>query len=141
MTRSVVRFVHVATLLVASTGLVYGWMCYFAVSEDEFAIVNHPWQPELQHAHVLVAPVFVFALGWIWPQHVWRSIRSGRRSHRKSGLLLATLVVPMIASGYFIQISTDELWRTTWIWTHVVTSVLWVLGYALHWTLSRARGT
>ena len=36
-------------------------MRYFARSEDPFAIANHPWQPTLQHAHVLVAPLLVFS--------------------------------------------------------------------------------
>ena len=63
MTRTEAWFSHVAAALVGGTGLVYGWMRYFAESDDPFAIANHPWQPHFQHLHVLTAPLLVFACG------------------------------------------------------------------------------
>jgi undecaprenyl pyrophosphate phosphatase UppP len=123
---------HAANALVGGTGLVYAWMCYFAVPVDEFAIVNHPWQPALQHAHVLSAPLLVFAGGVIWHRHVWTRVRDKFKQRRTTGLGLALTLVPMIASGYLIQTAGDELWRKLWVAVHLVSSGLWLAGYVAH---------
>jgi hypothetical protein len=131
--------VHSANALVGGTGLIYAWMRYFAVPADEFAIVNHPWQPALQHAHVLSAPLLVFAGGLIWQRHVWARVRGKFEQRRASGLALALTLVPMIASGYLIQTATDDAWRTAWIAVHLVASGLWLAGYVAHLVTRTAR--
>jgi hypothetical protein len=132
MSRGEARFVHAANLLVGLSGLVYAWMLYLMEPVDAFAIVNHPLQPEVQHLHVLTAPLFVFALGLVWVGHVWRRIVSGHPTRRSTGLVLAAAAWPMVASAYAIQVSVDEGWRTAWIWIHVGTSLLWVPVYLVH---------
>lgn len=132
MTRFEAWSLHASNLLVGGTGLVYAWMVYFAESADEFAVVNHPWQPDVQHAHVVVAPLAIFAVGLVFQRHVWARIRSGYRPRRPTGLLLALSFAPMVLSGYLLQVAADPAWRTAWTWVHVATSVLWVLGYAAH---------
>ncbi len=79
---SVVEQVHVSTILVGGTGLVYAWMLYVLEPVDEFSVVHHAWQPQTQHAHVWLAPVMVFAIGLIWRNHVWRHYRGGRTNTR-----------------------------------------------------------
>jgi hypothetical protein len=128
---------HVANVLVGGTGLVYGWMRYFAEPADEFSVVNHPWQPDLQHLHVLLAPLLVFAGGVIWSRHVWARVRSGFKPRRPSGLMLTGALFPMIASGYLLQVAVDETWRTVWVWVHGVVSCLWLIGYGVHQLSSR----
>lgn len=132
MTKRTAWFLHLSALLVGGTGLVFGWMLYLAEPVDEFAIVNHPWQPDVQHLHVLTAPLLVFTCGLIWFAHVWRRIRSGYPHRRKTGIVLAVLLGPMIASGYLIQVSVDPTWRLAWVWTHGVSSSLWVIVYVAH---------
>lgn len=132
MTRTEAWLQHVANLLVGGTGVVYAWMSYVSEPMDEFAVVNHPWQPAVQHLHVLTAPLLVFACGLIWSRHVWKRVRSGFRGRRPTGLALAASVWPMVVSGYLIQVTVEEHWRTAWIWVHVVTSVLWLAGYCVH---------
>lgn len=132
MTRTEAWALHVSNALVGGTGLVYAWMRYLAESEDEFAIVNHPWQPQVQHLHVIVAPLLVFAVGVVWRAHVWTRVRSKFRARRPTGLGLALLFAPMTASGYLLQTASVEPWRTVWIVVHVATSVLWCLAYAVH---------
>ena len=63
MTRAEAWLQHLANVLVGGTGLVYGWMRYFAEPADEFSVVNHPWQPDLHSLHVITAPLLVFASG------------------------------------------------------------------------------
>jgi hypothetical protein len=123
---------HASTLLVGGTGLVYAWMIYLAEPDDPFSIVNHPWQPSFQHLHVFFAPLLVFFTGLIWRRHVWNSWRLGIRPRRRSGLSLALSLVPMVASGYLVQVTTDETWRNVWSWVHLATSLLWIAGYLLH---------
>lgn len=132
MTRNQARFLHTSNLLVGGSGLIYGWMRYFAESDDPFAIVNHPWQPDLQHAHVILAPLLVFAVGWVWSGHVLLHWRSGNRRGRRTGIALALLFFPMVLSGYLLQTAVDDTWRTTWIWLHGLTSAAWVLLACVH---------
>ncbi|MFT4649248.1 MAG: hypothetical protein ACI9X4_002486 [Glaciecola sp.] len=137
MSRAQAWGLHVSNLLVGGTGLIYGYMRYFQVSEDPFSIVNHPLQPDLQHVHILLAPLLVFACGWIWQNHVWNRIRSGYAIHRKSGMSLIATLFPMIFSGYLVQISEQEGWRLIWAWVHGITSCIWLLFAVIHPLLPR----
>ena len=123
--------VHLSTLLVGVTGLVYAWMRYL-LPPDPFGVVRHPLQPATQHLHVLVAPLLVFAVGLIWKQHVWGHWRRGAPQRRRSGLALLFALVPMVISGYLIQTTVTEAWRTAWVVTHVTSSLLFLAGYAGH---------
>ncbi|MCY2960255.1 MAG: hypothetical protein NTY35_08815 [Planctomycetota bacterium] len=139
MTRTESLFLSISNALVAGTGFVYAWMAYFAVSEDPDALVNHPLQPDVQHAHVIVAPLLVFALGLVWSAHVWPRVRNGHRARRWTGLALFGLCAPMVASGYLLQTASSAGWRTIWVWIHVATSVLWTAAFVAHRFGLRAR--
>ena len=140
---------HLATLLVGGTGLVYAWMLYALEPVDAYAVLHHPLQPAVQHLHVWCAPLLVFAVGLIWRAHAWNHFRGGVRLHRPSGLTLMASLVPMVASGYLIQTAVEPAWRTAWVAVHLIASGLWLLGHAAHaaaplrlWLngLRRARG-
>ena len=132
MTRLEAWFLHVATLLVGGGGLVYAWMRYLARPDDPFAVVNHPWQPEAQHLHVLAAPLLVFAIGLIWKAHAWPAVRLRVAARRRSGLALVATAAPMVASGYLLQTATAAGWRQAWLVIHLVASALWLGGYLAH---------
>lgn len=123
---------HLSNLLVGGTGLVYAWMVFLVEPADPYAVVNHPLQPQVQHLHILVAPLLVFTAGLIWRRHVWAQWRRGIAERRRSGLSLISLLVPMIVSGSLIQTAVDDSWRRIWVWVHLVTSGLWLLGYLAH---------
>jgi hypothetical protein len=123
---------HLSNLLVVGTGLIYAWMAYFVTSTDPYATVNHPWQPAVQHLHILVAPFLVFATGAIWRRHVWKSWQMDIRSRRRSGLGLALSLAPMAVSGYLIQTAVEPPWRKAWVVVHLVTAGVWTGGYLLH---------
>lgn len=124
--------VHASTLLVGGTGLVYAAMRYFLSPSDPYAVVNHPLQPTFQHLHVLTAPLLVFGAGLIWREHVWKHFRNGVQGGRRSGLGLLATIAPMVVSGYLIQTTVTEGWRTAWIAVHLATSALWLAAYAGH---------
>jgi hypothetical protein len=121
-----------ANLSVGVTGVVYGVMRYLLKPTDEWAIVNHPWQPHLQHLHVLAAPLLVFAVAMVWKQHALAAMGNGRR-RLISGVALLASFIPMVASGYLIQVAVEPGWRAVWVGVHLVTSGLWLLGYLVHW--------
>lgn len=132
--------VHVATLLVGGSGLVYAWMRYLLTPSDPYAVVNHPLQPAVQHLHVLAAPLLVFAAGVIWRRHVWVGWTLGGAERRRSGVGLALSLAPMIVSGYLLQTTTGEGWHRTWLVVHLVTSGLWLVGYLWHQLGARRAG-
>jgi len=116
----------------AATGSAYAWMKYFAVSDDPFAVANHPWQPWMLKAHIVAAPFLVFAIGMASAGHVGRHWRSGRPDGRRSGLGALAISAPMVVSGYLIQAVTHPgaLW---WIVaTHLVTGFAYCAALAAH---------
>jgi len=123
---------HIALLLVGGTGLVYGWMRYFATSHDPFAVVNHPLQPLLHHLHIWFAPLLVLVLGHVFYSHAWLMWRGKVMEGRRSGITLMLGAGPMIFSGYFVQTSVSSTWRTVWIVVHCASSLVWMGGYLAH---------
>lgn len=126
------------TLLTAATGIGFYWTKYLAVSTDPFSVINHPLQPVFLKLHILVAPLFLFALGTVAIRHIWRHIRTGVRHSRKSGLITALSVGPMILTGYLLQVLTGEGWLRAMALSHVGFGLLYLSGIGLHqWFLRR----
>lgn len=134
MSRFEAWLAHLSCLLVGGTGLVYAWMRYLLPPVDPYAVVNHPFEPALQHLHVLTAPLLVFVAGQIGYHHAWMHWRRGVRQRRRSGLALGLTLVPMVVSGYLIQTTVDDAWRTAWIAVHCTASALFLAGYLTHLT-------
>ncbi|MCZ7652978.1 MAG: hypothetical protein M5U13_18120 [Thermoanaerobaculia bacterium] len=139
MSRFEAWLLHLGSVLVGGTGLVYAWMRYLAVPADPEAVVGHPWQPAVQHLHVLTAPLLVLAVGALFHAHAWTALRLGVRDGRASGLVLLASALPMIASGYLLQTAVDPGWRRLWVAVHLVSSGLWIAGHLAH-VARRLRG-
>jgi hypothetical protein len=122
---------YVANVAVGLTGVIYAWMRYLVSPADEWAVVNHPWQPQLQHLHVLTAPLLVFAVGVILSGHILSKLLNGRRA-RISGIVLMMLFLPMAASGYLLQVAVTPALRQLWIVVHVGASLLWIALFLVH---------
>ncbi len=137
MTPTERRLHRLVNLLVAATGLVYLYMAWLLSPPDDWAVINHPWQPTVQHLHVLVAPLLVFAVGVLFRAHIVKRLR--RRLTLDTGGLMILLFVPMVVSGYALQVSSEQAWRDGWAWVHVVSSGLWFAGYIGHMWGRRAR--
>ncbi len=123
-----------------ASGAVYLWMKYFMVSDEPYAVINHPLQPLVLKIHILVSPLLVFALGLIALKHVAEHLRRKVKAGRRSGLLLAVSAAPMVVSGYLIQVLTDEQWLRIAALAHIVTGTLFALGAAAHWAAMLRRG-
>lgn len=131
------RLFHVFNLSVILTGVVYAWMRYALKPLDEYAVVNHPWQPAVQHLHVLVAPGLVFLLGSFFFHHGIRHFRAGLKTGRKSGVLQLASAMPMIFSGVALQVTVSQFARSMWLAIHLGTSMVWILGCVFHWVAAR----
>ena len=123
---------HMANGLVIGTGLVYAWMLYVMRPMDEFAVVNHPFQPYFLHGHVVAAPLLVLCLGHFGMRHAYVFWSNGTQEGRKTGLGLFLLGLPMVMSGYFLQVSVHPDWRTVWLIVHLSTSAGWIGACGLH---------
>lgn len=143
-----------STLLVTLSGLVYGALKYFgerlsrtlpflsATTDDPFSVVHHPIQSWALHLHVLAAPVLVFAIGWIFKDHVVAKLAAKGTPVRRSGVLGLALIGPMILSGYLLQTLTNEGLRLGTVFVHTGTGLLYAGVYALHVRLApRRNGT
>lgn len=120
------------TLLVTVTGSVYLVMKYFMEPADPWAVVSHPLEPWMLRAHIVVAPFFVFAVGLITVNHVWRHLRSGVRWARASGLVAAATLAIMVLSGYLIQVITGEGWLEAMVILHITSGYLFLAAMGVH---------
>lgn len=132
MSRLQLAWLHLSVGLTTLTGVLFAAMKYFLESTDEFAVVNHPLQPHMLSAHVLIAPVALFILGWTFSNHMLPKHRFGDETGRKSGTGAMWLIVPMTLSGYLLQVSVDETLRQAMAAAHWIASGLFAIAYAAH---------
>ena len=138
MSRAQVVYLHLCVVITALTGIVFAVMKYAMKSSDEFAVVNHPLQPYMLSAHVVIAPFLVFAFGWVFTNHIWPGFASGIARKRKSGIWSMAAVAPMVLSGYLLQVSTADATRQAMAVAHWISSALFVLGYVIHLVTKKA---
>lgn len=124
--------VWVTSFLTVATGVAYFAAKYLAEGGDGYSVVNHPWQPWLLKAHIVVSPMLIFALGLIAVDHVWDHIVSGVRVSRRTALVTVATVVPMILTGYLIQVLTASGWVTAMAIAHIAFGALYAVGLAAH---------
>ena len=132
MTPRQARLLHLSSAIVGATGVALFIFKDIVVIEGDFGPESHFLEDDVQAAHILTAPALVFACGLIWLDHVWLKVKAGKRARRRTGLLLATMLLPMILSGYLLQVSYEEPWREIWRVTHLLSSLVWLLAYGVH---------
>lgn len=138
MTRAQVVYLQLCVLITTLTGTVFAVMKYAMKNDDPFAVVNHPLQPYMLAAHVVIAPLLVFGFGWIFANHIWPGFTSGIARKRKSGLWSMGAIAPMVLSGYLLQISTADATRQAMAIAHWISSALFVIAYVIHLITKKA---
>jgi len=128
-----------STVLVTLSGVIYAWMKYLLHPVAEFAVINHPLQPLLLKLHILTAPVLVFAIGLIATRHILPRLAARIPTGRRSGLVAALVVVPMIFTGYLIQAVTHVPLLTALGWSHLGLGLLFGTAAAAHALAARLR--
>ena len=119
------------------TGVGYGWLRYLGGVQGEFGPEPSPWQPLWQHAHVLAAPVLVFALGLAARGHVTGMLQHRVRRGRLTGLLLVAGAAPLVLGGYAVQVATTAGTRAALGWIHAALGALFTVLYLGHWAKPR----
>ena len=119
-------------VVVTATGIAYFYMKYVLVTDDPFALVNHPWQPAMLATHLMAAPLFVAFFGMLFRSHSFAKIRSALPANRRTGWTSVLGFAAMTVSGYFIQVTSSPALITAWIWIHVGTSALFAVSYGVH---------
>jgi hypothetical protein len=124
---------NVSVLLATLTGAAHFVMKHLLSPRDPYSVVNHPWQPQMLAAHVLLVPFVVFSLGLIAREHILARFLEGRpRPGRGSGLGTVVVAAPLVASGYLLQVVTGEAARAGLAWSHIATGGLFAVIFALH---------
>jgi hypothetical protein len=130
MSRLEAWLLHLSTIVLTITGIVYAWMHYLTKPGDPFSVVNHPLEPYLMDIHIVVAPFLVFAVGIIVRSHIRAKLENGNRTARRSGILLILLFTVMVLSGYLLQILS--VGRTGLVVVHLTSGFLWALCFLSH---------
>lgn len=120
---------HLSTIALAISGMVYTYMHYFLKPSDPFSVVGNPWEPAVLKFHIIVAPVLILAVGMILHAHILFKLSAGTQTGKKSGILLIGMFIIMVLSGYVLQIVTV---RKPVLLIHLISGVLWSLGYLSH---------
>jgi hypothetical protein len=122
------------------TGAVYFVMKEWMRPRDPFSVLGHPWQPHVLAIHVLTGPLVVFALGLIAREHIVERIRSGKpQTGRRTGLCITSLALPMVLSGYLLQVVTAPAGRRFLALLHLVSGLLFGLLFVGHLVATAAR--
>ena len=108
MTRTQRWLLLVSSAVMGATGLTYWWMKNMMEPATEWAAINHPLQPWVLKAHILVAPVLVFAVAFIASDHILKNAGRPGRAGRRAGHTPLWLFIPMALSGYLIQTVTHD---------------------------------
>ena len=133
-------------VVVAATGLLYLYMKYLLPTDNPFAVVNHPWQAPMLSLHVVSAPFLILLFGIVLRSHVLKKLASRNQPDRRTGWVSLISFSVMAASGYVLQVATSVDWINTLIVVHIVTGLVFVVGYGAHlvigwrllWTTSAA---
>ena len=125
-------FFNAMHAIITLSGVAYFCMKYLMTTDDPFALINHPWEPAMLSIHVMAAPLVVVLFGMAFRSHTLRKLLQASPVNRRSGLTSAVTFLVMTVSGYLIQIATSPALIAVAIWTHVATSVLFVVAYGVH---------
>ncbi len=125
-------FIRSGFALVSVSGILLGVLKYFLAGSDPDSRVGHPWQPAVVAVHDLAAPVAVFVLGLVWRTHALSRLKSGEPEGRSSGTVLTAIGLPLVLSGYVVQILTGEAARRWTGWLHAALGFVFAFAFVLH---------
>jgi len=135
--RWIMRSFPVVSSMSGVTGIGLLWIVRFAVPDDPFAVIGHPWEPIFRDTHILVAPIFLILAGYLFRDHFQPKLQDGTQRGKWSGLLTAAFIFVQCATGYWMQVTIDLHFREILFWAHAAAGIGFLVFIALH--LVRAR--
>ncbi|MDX1495692.1 MAG: hypothetical protein R3253_16605 [Longimicrobiales bacterium] len=139
MTRFQRWFLYLSTAAATVSGVGYVYMKRFMTPTDPWAVINHPLEPWFLKAHILTAPLMLFAVGLITTQHIWRSLKSSLPTGRKTGVAAAATFGPLVLTGYLIQAVASPLALDVLGWIHLGLGLVCAVAIFEHRRLVRGR--
>jgi hypothetical protein len=106
-------------------------------SDDPWAVINHPLQPVFLKTHVVATPFLVFALGLIATRHIWKHYKVRIARGRRSGIFTLLTTLPMVLTGYLIQVVTHVGVLRLLAFAHIALGLLFTLKLILHRSITR----
>ncbi len=125
-------WLDISSTAVIVTGIIYAWMKYFLEIEDPFSVVSHPWQSFTLDSHIVVSPFLVLILGITFNSHILSKIRSDFPANRRSGWAMVLCFLPMVLSGYFLQVLINPVALQIALVVHLVTGGIFAVCYVIH---------
>lgn len=129
--------IWVSSVLVTVTGGMYLGMKYLLPEPAGFSIIRHPLQPLVLNLHIITAPLLLFAIGAVAVRHIWRHLVAKTPQGRRTGWSVAIVTIPMIFTGYCLQVFTSEGWLRGLAIGHIATGVVYGGGLFLHQIMVR----
>lgn len=139
MEKSEKNFLNYSHYIVTLTSVVYFIVKNFMQVEGEWGVESHPLEVHLQHFHILSVPFLFFAISLIFKGHILKKLRMKSKLLKRSGILLLSLALVMVFSGYGIQVAMDSFSRQILINTHLISSFLWVVIFFYHSFMAKKR--
>ena len=137
MTPWEVWLIRLGFALASASGVLYGVMKYFLPASNPDSRVGHPWQPAVLAAHLLAAPIAVFCMGLLLRGHALPRLKRGEREGRATGIALSAIGLPLVFSGYLVQVFTGDIARRATGWLHAAVGLVFTLAFLLHRPASR----
>lgn len=104
--------------------------------EDPYSVISSPWQSWMIKIHVLVAPVFIFWVGWVSITHTMNRLKRKIKRGKKTGLINVGLLSFSIITGYLIQVITHESGLVIVSNSHIYISLFCFLMVLVHQVVS-----
>jgi len=123
---------HAALAAISLTGVLYGVFKYWVPGPDPDSRAGHPLQPGLMKAHLLVGPFAVFGVGLLLRRHALLKIHKGETTGRRSGLTMLWIFLPLVLTGYLVQVLVEPGTAHATGFVHAALGALVVLAYAVH---------
>ena len=95
--------------------------------------------PKGRAVAILAGALVVFAVGLVTTRHILPHLLSGTAEGRRTGLVLVWTIIPMVVSGYLVQVVSLPGWMLPLAIGHIVVGIVFLGGFLLHRTRKRAR--
>ena len=132
MTRNERWAFNALVALVTITGVIYFVMKYMMSTGDPFAVINHPWEPAMLSAHIVLSPLLILSFGVIFRSHIQKRLYGYGKANRRTGWTSLVGFAVMGLSGYLLQVVANPVLLRALVFIHVVSSLVFVVGYSIH---------
>jgi hypothetical protein len=130
MSRAQRILLFVAGAAAALTGAPLAWWRIRSSAEELSGGFGGPLEPLALDLHILLVPLLLFAVGWIFGDHVLP--RLAARKRLASGVAMLGLFAALAVSGYALQVAVSEGTRFLLAWTHGGAGLLWTIVFLFH---------